>query len=42
MPGFQASERDQWRDQKYLARIQAEARNRAAIREGVKVYDRNP
>jgi len=41
MPGFLANERDQWRDQKYLARMQREARNRAAIRQGVKLYEKN-
>ncbi len=39
MPGFQANERDQWREKKYLARVQAEERNRAAIRQGGKAYD---
>ena len=42
MPDFRPSERDQWRDQKYLARIQVEQRNRAAIRDGVKAYDPKP
>jgi hypothetical protein len=41
MPGFQANERDQWREQKYLTRIQKEQRNRAAIRGGLKAYDQN-
>ncbi|MFZ2640913.1 MAG: hypothetical protein WA117_07975 [Verrucomicrobiia bacterium] len=36
---FQACEVDQKRDDKYLNRQQIEARNRAAIREGRKVYD---
>jgi len=36
---FQACEVDQKRDDKYLSRQQIEARNRAAIREGRKVYD---
>lgn len=42
MPGFHASERDQWREQKYLGRVQAEQRNRTAIRHGVKAYDQKP
>ncbi|MCX6909556.1 MAG: hypothetical protein NTY01_16145, partial [Verrucomicrobia bacterium] len=37
--GFQACEVDQKRDDKYASRQQIEARNRAAIREGKKVYD---
>ena len=36
---FQACEIDQKRDDKYLSRQQIEALNRAAIREGRKVYD---
>jgi hypothetical protein len=36
---FQACEVDQKRDDKYASRQQIEARNRAAIREGRKVYD---
>ena len=36
---FQACEVDQQRDVKYLERARIEARNRAAIREGKKVYD---
>ena len=42
MPGFQANERDRWRNQKYLARMQMEERNRAAIRQGLKAYDQKP
>ena len=41
-PGFQASERDHWREQKYLARRQMEECNRAAIRQGMKFYDPKP
>jgi hypothetical protein len=37
--GFQPGERDQWREQKYLARSQNEQRNRAAIRRGAKLYE---
>ncbi len=40
MPGFVACDTDQWREQKYLTRQQMELRNRAALREGRKVYDR--
>lgn len=38
--GFQACPLDQWRDEKYLARQALEQRNREAIRNGGKVYDR--
>jgi hypothetical protein len=38
--GFVASEMDQWREANYLARREAEERNRAALRAGQKVYDR--
>ncbi len=38
--GFTPSERDQWREQKYQARQQAETRHREAIRQGRKEYDR--
>jgi hypothetical protein len=41
-PGFQANVRDLWREQKYLARDQMEQRSRVAIRQGAKVYDKNP
>ena len=40
MPGFQACPTDQWRQEKYLARQQTEQRNRDALRQGQKVYDR--
>ncbi len=40
MPGFEPGARDQWREQKYLARLDAEQRNREAIRQGVKYYER--
>ena len=38
--GFQPCETDQWREQKYRTRQQAEQRNREAIRSGARVYDR--
>jgi hypothetical protein len=41
-PGFRPSERDQWREQKYVARTQTEQRNRAAIRNGLKLYEEKP
>jgi hypothetical protein len=37
--GFAACEADRKRDEKYRLRQQAESRNRAALREGRKVYD---
>ena len=39
-PGFQPCDRDQWREQKYVARQQTEQRNRAAIQQGAKVYEK--
>jgi hypothetical protein len=42
MPGFQPCETDQQREAKYVQRQQIELRNRAAIREGRKVYDDRP
>ena len=42
MPGFQACARDQWREEKYLARNKVEKHNRAAIRGGAKSYDKEP
>jgi len=42
MPGFEPCERDEWREQKYLARQQMERRSRAAIREGIKFYEQDP
>lgn len=41
MPGFRANERDAWRERKYFTRVLAEERNRAAIRQGEKVYDQH-
>ena len=41
MPGFQACTMDQWREEKYQARLQTELRNRQAIRHGQRLYD-NP
>ena len=38
--GFQPCEMDRWREEKYAARQQVEARNREAIRRGLKQYDR--
>jgi hypothetical protein len=38
--GFQPCEIDRWREQKYAARQEAEARNREAIRRGTKHYER--
>ncbi len=38
--GFVACEIDQWRDRNYLARREAEQRNRAAIESGRKYYER--
>ncbi len=40
MPGFQPCEVDRQREQKYLFRRQEEMRNRKAIREGLKAYER--
>ncbi len=40
-PGFQPCERDQWREQKYVAHQQTERGRRAAIREGTRVYDQD-
>jgi hypothetical protein len=37
--GFQPSDMDRWRERKYVARQQVEARNRAAILRGTKEYD---
>ncbi len=42
MAGFQACPIDQRREATYVAREEAEARNRAAIREGRKQYDDKP
>lgn len=42
MAGFQACPIDQQREATYIAREEAEARNRAAIREGRKQYDDKP
>ena len=42
MLGFQPCETDQQRETKYVQRQQIELRNRAAIREGRKVYDDRP
>ena len=39
MPGFQPCEVDCRREEKYAARRSVEARNREAIRAGMKVYD---
>ncbi len=39
MPGFEACEMDQWREQKYTQRQLAEQRRRNAITQGTKVYD---
>jgi hypothetical protein len=39
MPGFVPCATDQKRDEKYRLRAAVELRNRAAIREGRKVYD---
>lgn len=38
-PGFVACEADQQRERKYQQRVEIELRNRAAIRDGRKVYD---
>jgi hypothetical protein len=38
--GFVACAQDRWREERYLARRELEARNRAAIRDGRKVYER--
>jgi hypothetical protein len=42
MAGFQACPIDEQRESTYVAREEAEARNRAAIREGRKQYDDKP
>ncbi|NQT53634.1 hypothetical protein HQ576_16370, partial [bacterium] len=42
MPGFRPCEADQRRERKYAMRQRVEARNREAIRNGRKVYDREP
>jgi hypothetical protein len=39
MPGFAPSAMDQWRNQKYEARQQLEAKRREAVRNGAKIYD---
>ena len=39
MPGFVPCALDQRRDEKYRQRLEVEMQNRAAIREGKKVYD---
>ena len=39
MPGFEACPVDQQRQQNYIMRQQAEARNRKAIQNGQKRYD---
>ena len=39
MPGFVPSEIDQWRDEKYAARRDRDARARAALRDGTRHYE---
>jgi hypothetical protein len=39
LPGFVACETDQWREEKYRARQQAEFRSRQALRSGMKHFD---
>jgi hypothetical protein len=40
MPGFQPSEMDLWRNEKYLARQHSETKSRKALETGAKVYER--